>query len=288
MSAPLEIERRIKRILTGVYRIDDFNNVFLWLRSRTYGQSHLIKDIGDLIAHKHEKNQGIFWERVFDFYNVIRFHYFSTKDANILTKKYLENAVTSSLRLMGPSEIRQKTKIPYNDARKLLVEALSKISIDSNGNIVFYEKLSEKESAIFITCFSILNIPDSIKVDDIIFDLKNLLKKHNLLHDIDVFPPDGLRDFISKSMICLLHGLILYHDDIEEDLYLRMDVLEDKIVRISAYTSYDDDTGACFPVFESDIQFDDCFSEIAKNHKSSDMLDVFFEIDSEMLISIIP
>jgi hypothetical protein len=62
---PAELRQRVARYLRGDRRVEDLDRIFLGLRDRSYGLAS-IREIGDFVAHRHEREKGPVTDKVRD------------------------------------------------------------------------------------------------------------------------------------------------------------------------------------------------------------------------------
>ncbi|WP_373489853.1 hypothetical protein [Parasphingorhabdus sp.] len=67
-----EYRIRAQRFLTGEFNVEDLRSLFLFLRQNSYG-NQTVRDIGDMVGHSDERNQGISLERISDYSDVMRY-----------------------------------------------------------------------------------------------------------------------------------------------------------------------------------------------------------------------
>lgn len=62
----------VKRLASGDVRLNDLTNVFLYIRSRSFG-CHSVSDIGDFAAHPDNRDRGLTTQGVRDFFVYMKF-----------------------------------------------------------------------------------------------------------------------------------------------------------------------------------------------------------------------
>jgi hypothetical protein len=74
MSFDKSLRARVQRMLRGSYIESDFNELFLALRQRPYGQK-LVTEIGNFVAHRETREQGVATDIISGFVAEMRFHF---------------------------------------------------------------------------------------------------------------------------------------------------------------------------------------------------------------------
>lgn len=135
---PATVQGKVKKFVEGTSSSRDLDAIFLWLRQRSFG-AKTVKDIGDFVAHADEKSQGIVWDKASLLSSMFRFSLPKLSDASNrrATEKDLEpykESVLAVFDLAEPGYVKKSTGIAQKSAKRILMKALSKISI-FNGRI---------------------------------------------------------------------------------------------------------------------------------------------------------
>src|SRR5262249_25558883 len=145
MSAPLDIRPIVKNLLSGARRVDQTKRLFEWLRFRTGAKAPSVKDIGDFLAHRDERDRGITWELGRDYCLL------AAKPAGKLphTPAAISDALLATFRLIGADGILNMTGTAYNKIQDYLEGALKKIQSFDGKNVSFSTQLDPQEDAAF-------------------------------------------------------------------------------------------------------------------------------------------
>ena len=145
------LRARAERILRGDFRNDDLTRLFLYARDRCDGRES-VQEIGDFVAHHHERTKGIVTRTTRDWFATIKFKIEDGKDGKVRENVDWQNLpptfpqfLLAMSRQLSHQIIKRDTGISQSDARTLTPLIIRKLLRKNDGSFSITERHSPKE-----------------------------------------------------------------------------------------------------------------------------------------------
>jgi len=261
--APEHVRICVLRLLAGDVRIEDINTLFRYLRTRSYGNK-VVKEMGDFISHREERDEGIVVNDVTDFFifyrKRIQDYYFQSLDLRNMPD-FVPEVLEANLRRMDSQTVLEVTGKNAAAANQTLKAALRKIYTKSDGRLAFSENLTRQEWRVFDGLWRTMHISPAFTTDELFDGLCIALEKNGLLESAERSNFEKLRRVIAAHAVATMHWAeVKLGDGSIGHLYARIAQIGgkgDPILQIYAQSetlSITDRTkpmGIAYPVFTS-------------------------------------
>lgn len=282
---PNDITTRLNRLFGGQQRTEDLYHIFSWIRFHTAGKAPFVRDIGDFIAHRHERDQGFTSERTLDFCHMARLLMVRLSDEKAVTLEMLKDGCRALLRSVDGASIKAETKLSYHVAKKRLESGLNKIDFIVGLTIKLKEFLTDDEQKIIKYCISRVTGLKGISQNEL------MVQFLAVLHTKGYSAPQGynagaIGDFISKFVITIMHGSwILENKDRLARLFLcQTDDLAE--IKIEFWIPSLSPGAIQSTAYKTNLRFPNVLAQRLL-HAEGDIRDYSLEIDSAGLIDIV-
>jgi hypothetical protein len=131
---------RVLRLLRQQPSADVLNDLFLMLRERSYGYD-TVKEIGDFVAHRNERDKGIATLEVKDWYSTVAFHVEAAMRPPPINR-FPATALAlmaANLRRMSPAYIKENTGLNIDRAKQVLRKIEKATIRNANGTLSFQQ-----------------------------------------------------------------------------------------------------------------------------------------------------
>jgi len=191
----------VKALLAGQKRADYLQRIFLWIRFLTRGKAPTVKDVGDFVAHRYMRDQGVTWEKGRDFilYTSLRQRTLRHDPAA------LSEAMFATCRLIGRTIIEKQSGRRYETIEKNLKSALSKVSAFDGGGVTFSQPLSQEEEFAFNGFYNLRGYQSSLSQESLISELATCLEREGALLATEKQDLFAISDFVAVFAIAQMH-----------------------------------------------------------------------------------
>ncbi len=136
-----ELRARLKRVLAGECRVEDFDRLFLDQRDRHHGKESF-REIGDFVAHRKERNKGLVTQTARDVFTSVDVWSLQMRQKRPSTAD-ITRAAWANFRLASDQRLREGCKVSRGVAKRLLQTGLRKMDrgeplTDRELNVVMY------------------------------------------------------------------------------------------------------------------------------------------------------
>jgi hypothetical protein len=122
----LALRRRLERLWSGPFQVNDLDHLFLGLRERFYSREAFL-EIGHFVAHAGERERGIVTERAKHFFTHMRFTFERYRDQSApYSGEYLCAALAANLNLASDETLKE-WGVSRHDAASLLGKVKRKL-----------------------------------------------------------------------------------------------------------------------------------------------------------------
>jgi len=197
------VRRAIERLLEGSRKVEDLHRVMLWLRTRSFG-FHSVKEIGDGIAHSDERDQGLLFDRVRDFYfawDYFQQHALQEVPHPTPDKASISRVVEATIRRCDHTNVRKQLGFGLKTASRAARSAIGKLPADPAAPF----ELTENEHKALTYFTSHLVISPALTQSEVASDLRSCLQRHGLLADGEEEALDRVVAFLCVYMVTLMH-----------------------------------------------------------------------------------
>lgn len=201
----------VRRILRDDYSADDFSTLLLALRGRSGGRQ-TIQEIGNFIAHRAERDQGIATERAEDFFIHMQFHAIRfvekrTVDLSDLPP-FFPQYLDATFRLTDDDILRRDTGLNRRQAKRALETTKNHILTDPSSGKLFI--LPTADDVVILRCLTRYIISKPAFTGDMFFrEMISILRAQNLLRASEVPHFSVHKNTLILYVVALLHGCTL-------------------------------------------------------------------------------
>lgn len=208
-KAITRVEKLLNKIKESDFNDSDIELLFVTLRELPSAPQNII-EIGNFVAHNHQRNQGIINDIMLRNHLLLNLHFGRDKEFikpslnefpqhfPILIKLQLrmfdDNHFKKTLNLKGGQVRTARNKL--NDRRSYKIE---------NGICKFTANIGQNETRMLEGALAIFNCSDGIDYDDLIDDLKVIIK--NSVHCTDTAFIDENKKEIFCILLCLMNNI---------------------------------------------------------------------------------
>lgn len=211
--------QRVVRLCEGRQKANDLDEIFLWLRSRPFGQS-IVRDIGDFVAHPEERNQGQAWAHIRRICDCLRFGVALNDPERQVSRDVFVGHVEAALNLVPKDQFKSSINIGHKKAAKIARDVIPSLVGFSDGRPVANRPVTGGENRVLHFLASKLTISAAYTRDEIAGALSFVLEKNSLFPTAVSSLPDHSVDAIMIYLITKLHGAhMAYRDGANVNLY---------------------------------------------------------------------
>lgn len=131
-----DLRIRVQRLLRGGRRHDDVDRLFLGLRDRA-GDRMAIREIGDFVAHRDERDRGTALQQTSDVLLSIQ-TYLKIRTEGTFTLVEIREVAEANLRVATPAQLSARLRLTRPEARGALKRGLAKL--ERGGNVTRKER----------------------------------------------------------------------------------------------------------------------------------------------------
>lgn len=281
---PPDIAKRVDRLFNGQHRTEDLIHLFAWLRFQTGGRAPFVRDIGDFVAHRHERDQGFTWRIALDFCNLTTYVTMSVREPLMLTRDIYVEGCRSCLRLMKPDQVRKATKLAYKVAERRLESGLSKLSGVENLKAIYRQLPTAEEAAVIEFCSTRMIGLEGITQSELMKQMIATLARNGLTPAATDAQMTNLAAFLSKFVVTLLHGAWILNEKKARVGQLRLGQ-ENDLVLINISLPYHGGSIAS-AIYRSELPLPSALSETLL-HSTEEVEQLSLEVDVDGLINVI-
>lgn len=200
MNYSAEIAARFGRICAGNQIHDDYIALFLWLREAR-SLHPFIRDIGDFIAHRHQRERGHSFDSARDLVDQLIFKIYplACDASNVLfsaDKLDVTNHLRAALNTHKRLGIKDDLRLNPAVRKKLLESAIAKMGSIHNNELHFLQSLTAKERGVFDKYFNT-------------FILSSFMNEKELFHQfIKCMTRNGYQSKISRESAESIQGYL--------------------------------------------------------------------------------
>ena len=182
----MKLSARVDRLVSGKYRSDDLNYIFLALRQTSYGRPILV-ELGDFIAHNSQREKGICTERFIDFYKILPTYVkMGGKRLNVNDlPEDIASFLGASYRMIGPELIAKKTKLRKNGLSKLLSSLITRVGRNNSTKLSFLTRPNDEELRLFNFLTNGSMVEPAFNDKGLLEDFWHSLTKNGLVSAVD-------------------------------------------------------------------------------------------------------
>lgn len=204
-----EIVLRAGRFLEGRSRPDDLDRLFLFLRS-TAPRNSLVGDLGDLVAHRHEKDKGV----VFNFSHASFWSMYlatrriaSDNEADFLRypPEILRESAWGTVRVFG-SESRKQFGVTSSDAEKIIDRVCSQLALAKAG---MHQNIAYEDWETFTSILSISRVRCEFSDDQLVNEFIRVAMGTQLYRGNAPRYIRAQRQYLAAWATALMHGCVV-------------------------------------------------------------------------------
>ncbi|HEX2764815.1 MAG TPA: hypothetical protein VHM92_13355 [Allosphingosinicella sp.] len=192
-----DLNRRCQRLLRGERRCEDLDRLFLALRERSPARAS-IREIGDFVAHRDEREKGPVTQRVRDVFTSFASWLRISVMRQPFTITDIRKAAEANLRNATDAQLQERLGLTRGIAKSVLTQALNKAAKGKKATI------RERLTVDYLGGAFIWNpaFTDTEVIEDLIAALDGV----GLLSKTDHAIFRSRADFITLYVLTLLHG----------------------------------------------------------------------------------
>ncbi len=202
----ISIQNKVTRFIAGTRNPRDLDAIFLWIRAKSFGLK-TVKDIGDFVAHAEEKNQGIIWDRGSLLAAIFHFHIprivKHDQPSEAIDVAALTDATWAAFKMQGAADVKRRTGIGQNQAKRILEKALSKIYMV--GSKVCVDDLNGEEFRIFDLFSTVIVVSPAFDDLRLIREFSECLLKNLFITEAEVPAVMAAREYVAIYAIEKMH-----------------------------------------------------------------------------------
>jgi hypothetical protein len=261
MPTKEDVERQVERLLQGERRVRDLDSIFGWLRFHHKGLK-TVAEIGDMAAHKFEKDKGVVWERLRRFWTMAEYHFVPVlrpEQAIPRTVARFRDTAMAAVDAQSEADCRRLTALSKKRVRKIVVSGLKKvISIDGNTYMFGAQPTHDEERLIKLFC-NLLVVEGMATAQTLIIELADCLLKNGIIEKRQVGAVHALREFVGIYAIEQLHGATVAIGDatsVELNAGYLVERHETHLVVFGRYpvSGFEKETGFRVPIFTTNFE----------------------------------
>ena len=196
---------RVERFLSPECQPEDLTQIFLSLRQESYG-NECVKEVGDFVAHRKEREKGITTQRVRDYFTMLPVMQTGGQQLDISNlPPDIIDFLDAAFRMYGIEFLHEKTGLNTGRAKRAFLQFRSKIKPIGGGKIGIKEYITAEEQLVAncLTNRSLL-IP-AFDDDKLIQELLRVLKIHELISAADINSVLSKKHLVAAYVISVMH-----------------------------------------------------------------------------------
>lgn len=209
MTTKADVTARVQRLLTGRSNARDLDFIFTWLRFRSFGH-FLVRDIGDFATHMETRTKGESWKGIDRLMSQLTFRWarlvadrFGSSNWDVKT---LKDATLASIDTMPAGDVKTRTGMGKEKARKSLKAVLDKILTVKNGHVTIHYTATDQEIKLFIEFSNTTSIYPTFTALAVTVDLGRALLKNEVISRTDYVRLLSLENLIGVYVCEKMHG----------------------------------------------------------------------------------
>jgi len=207
-----KIESRVRRLFEGRQKADDLDQIFLWLRTRSFGET-VIRDIGDFVAHGEERDKGQAWGHIRNVSDSLRYVAAASAHDGQPNKQQLIGHLRASLPLVTREAIKSATGFSRETASSIVEGLVPHIKSMKDGKPIFDRLLSSKEAKLYRFLTSKHYVTPAYTRAKIAKSLQIVIDRNGLYSDgMDPFP-DHVVDAVMIFAVSKMHAAQMAYQD---------------------------------------------------------------------------
>lgn len=219
--------RRVLRILAGDYRPDDVMALLLFLREKHDGRQ-VLRDIGDLVAHRTERTRGLIHGEVWDNLVIARFHLEVLNGGDRVIDfgnlpDYFPDYLRATRRRLTRKEI-EKNGLKVKVADRILSDVIKALKVLPNGRLSLGRLPTAQENPVLHSLTSVLAATTETTNELLVSQMASALRSQGLLKkgEEEVFRKAS--NFIGSFTVATMHrSEVLFADGGRVTLYADLD-----------------------------------------------------------------
>lgn len=218
MATKDEFGIRAQRWLSGELNSSDIEKLFLFLRARSHGSS-VIKDIGDVLGHSDRRTKGVMIDRVWDLYQIWRYHLprmdMADKGIDLMNAPAnMLDLLRISLNSIDEGDLFERTGYDKRQAKTRIGKMPNKFSSNLDRSLRFTGRdLTDRDIKLIEALLSLINVRAIYTEAELTKDLSRVLLKEHLIDDHQVEQFESIAYFASIVAVANLHGTLLIMPD---------------------------------------------------------------------------
>lgn len=210
------LRARVERILRGDFRNDDLTRLFLFARDRCDGRES-VQEIGDFVAHHHERTKGIVTRTTRDWFAMIRFKIDDGRIREKIDWKNLPSTFPDFLfamsRHLSHQIIRRDAGISQSDTRTLVPQIVKKLDKKSDGSFSITNRHTPKEIELMSCLMNYIVTLSAFSGERLFDDFSATLKSHAILHKSELPEFEKFKPLLLLFAVSVMHGCKVVLDD---------------------------------------------------------------------------
>ncbi|ELZ9926906.1 hypothetical protein U1U32_000021 [Cronobacter malonaticus] len=208
-KAIARVERLLNKIKEGNFNDSDIEVLFVTLRDFPSAPRNII-EIGNFVAHNHQRNQGVINDIMLRNHLLLNLHF--GRDKKLVkpsVNEFPQNfpvLIKLQLRMFDDNHFKKALNLKGGQVRTARNRLNDRRSYKTEGGVCkFTANIGQNEARMIEEALAVLNCSDGIEYDDLIDDLKNMLK--NLVHCADTKFIDENKKEIFGVLLCLMNNI---------------------------------------------------------------------------------
>lgn len=207
---------RVLRLLGGVFHESDFNELFLALRQRPRVEP-IVEEVGNFVAHREVKNQGIVTKILRNFGTVSKFHYGLVRNKLPLDAQRLppiaENILRINIEELDQPDIKKSCGLKRKPAKALLNSLLQRMTKNDDGTLALPRNLAEQENNLLQFLLGSLRAKPAFDDEALLRDFIRTLEHNKLLEPGEKNVARSLKAPLALFVLTRLHqSSVILHD----------------------------------------------------------------------------
>ena len=220
---------RVSRIIRGETDPRDLDQIYLWLRSRSFGLG-AVKDLGDFVAHADEKDRGLVWDKASLISKVIRYklpRIMKNQEPGEQELRQAKDAIIAAFDLDEAASIKKNFRVGQKRAKKILIGVLSKLHFV--GGKYQWNNVTSLERRFYDHYSKVLIVREAFSQNTLVSQLAECLIRNGVLAKSDCHKIDKVADFIGLHALAAMHlCTIIIHGEVPCKLQISIDNHKDE------------------------------------------------------------
>jgi hypothetical protein len=190
-----ELRARVKRVLMGDCRVDDFDRLFLDQRDRYHGKESF-REIADFVAHRKERNKGLVTQTARDVFTSVDVWSLQMRQKRPSAAD-ITRAAWANFRLASDQQLREGCKVSRGAAKRLLENGLRRMARA--------EPLTDRELNVVKYLGNRFIWKPAFTDDQLFDDFRTVLLKNRILG------PDESEQLVKVKPVLALYAIVCMH-----------------------------------------------------------------------------